>query len=57
MLSTDSIAPDAPFRVLRRAYHRAAEQGMFDGKRVQLIRGMVIDMSPMGTPHSTASCG
>ncbi len=31
-----------------------AEMGLFRGKRVELIEGQVIVMSPMGSPHATA---
>lgn len=32
-------------------YHRMAETGVFDRARVELIRGAIIDMAPIGTPH------
>lgn len=35
-------------------YYRMYDAGLFQGKRVQLIRGEIIEMAPMGTPHSTA---
>jgi Uma2 family endonuclease len=39
-------------RLTRAQYHRLAEVGLFDGRRVQLIEGEVIVMAPMGGPHS-----
>lgn len=54
MLSTEAIAPVEPFRLERSVYHRLADLGTFVGRRVQLIRGTVIDMSPMGTSHAAA---
>lgn len=35
-------------------YYKMYELGLFQGRRVQLIRGEIIEMAPMGTPHSTA---
>lgn len=32
-------------------YYRVAELGVFEGKRVELIEGEIIDMAPMGTQH------
>jgi len=35
-------------------YYKMYEQGMFEGRRVELIRGEIIEMSPMLSPHATA---
>ena len=35
-------------------YYKMDELGLFQGRRVQLIRGEIIEIAPMGTPHSTA---
>ena len=35
-------------------YYKMAELGFFDGKRVELIEGEIIEMSPMNKPHATA---
>jgi len=35
-------------------YHKLAEQGWFEGKRVELIAGEIIAMSPIGSRHWTA---
>ena len=35
-------------------YYKMDEAGMFQGRRVQLIGGEIIEMAPMGTTHSTA---
>ena len=37
----------------REEYHRIGALGLFDGKRVQLIQGQVIEMSPMKSRHAT----
>jgi Uma2 family endonuclease len=46
--------PPRVWRMNRSEYERLGELGLFDAKRVQLIEGQVIEMSPMGTPHSTS---
>ncbi len=35
-------------------YYKMAELGFFHGKRVELIEGEIIEMSPMKSPHATA---
>jgi Fe2+ transport system protein FeoA len=42
---------DRPFRFTRGQYHRLGELGFFNGKRVELIRGEIIEMSPKNWPH------
>ena len=42
----------APWRWTRADYHRLGDLGFFAGKRVQLVRGEVVQMSPIGWPHS-----
>ena len=36
----------------REQYYELGRQGYFDGKRVELIRGEVIEMSPINWPHA-----
>ncbi|MFN0121969.1 MAG: Uma2 family endonuclease [Blastocatellia bacterium] len=43
-----------PHRWTREEYYKMAEAGFFEGKRVELIFGEVIEMSPMGRPHVMA---
>jgi Uma2 family endonuclease len=38
----------------RDEYYRMAELGFFEGKRVELIKGEIIEMSPMKSAHATA---
>ncbi|PSN77465.1 hypothetical protein C8B47_21950 [filamentous cyanobacterium CCP4] len=38
----------------RQEYHRMAELGFFEGRRVELIEGQVIDMAAMKSPHAAA---
>ncbi|MBN9120176.1 MAG: Uma2 family endonuclease [Planctomycetes bacterium] len=40
------------WRVTRDEYYRLGELGFFDGKRVELIRGEVIEMSPINIAHA-----
>ncbi len=32
-------------------YYKMAELGLFEGKRVELIEGEIVEMSAMGRPH------
>jgi Uma2 family endonuclease len=41
-----------PWRWTRNQYYKLGELGFFDGKRVELIRGEIIEMSPQGWPHA-----
>lgn len=36
----------------RETYYRLAEQGYFQGRRVQLIEGEIVEMSPQKHPHA-----
>lgn len=38
----------------RDEYHRMATLGLFEGRRVELIEGQVIDMAAMKSPHAVA---
>lgn len=47
--------PSAPLRWTRAMYERLVENGGFDGLRVELVRGQILDlMSPQLPSHSTA---
>jgi Uma2 family endonuclease len=47
--------PDVtPYRWTLPEYMRLGEVGIFADKRVELIRGEIIEMSPMGSPHYVA---
>jgi Uma2 family endonuclease len=37
--------------ITRAQYYELGRQGYFDGKRVELIRGEVVEMSPIDWPH------
>lgn len=38
----------------RDEYHRLADLGFFEGRRVELVEGQVMDMAAMRSPHATA---
>ena len=54
VLTAEQIAPKRAVPILRTTYHQLGELGVYAGRRVQLVYGTVIDMSPMGTPHANA---
>lgn len=49
-----ALAEPAPHRWTREEYYKIGELGFFDGKRVELIEGEVIEMSPVYSPHVTS---
>jgi Uma2 family endonuclease len=53
------IAPRPPqtqeMRFTREDYERMTRSGVFDGRRVELIRGRVLEMAAIGLPHIKAS--
>ena len=44
-----------PWLWTREQYYKLGELGFFDGKRVELIRGEIIEMSPINPPHANAT--
>lgn len=42
-----------PRRFTRAEYDRLIELGFFRGERLELIRGTLLDMPPIGPPHAT----
>src|SRR5437879_6256308 len=51
---TAAAVSPRPWRWTREQYYRLGELGMFYGRRVELIRGEIIEMSPIGWPHTLA---
>ena len=41
-----------PWKWTREQYYQLGEQGFFAGKRVELIRGEILEMSPINWPHA-----
>lgn len=50
-MAAADIAFASPRRLTRVEYDRMAELGFFTGERVELIRGIVVRMVPIGPPH------
>jgi len=48
----ERTAPPTPHRWTREEFYQLAEQGYFQRKRVMLIDGEIIDMSPHGKAHA-----
>jgi len=47
-----SVTGSRPHRFTTADYHRMAEAGILDeDSRVELIRGQIVDMAPIGAPH------
>jgi Uma2 family endonuclease len=42
-----------PWKWTCEQYHRLGELGFFEGKRVELIRGEIVEMSPINIAHAT----
>ncbi|MFI5379925.1 MAG: Uma2 family endonuclease [Tepidisphaerales bacterium] len=51
---TMTMAEPRTFHWTAEQYHALAAGGVFNGRRVQLIRGEIIEMPPMGHPHAKA---
>lgn len=52
-----TVIKDAPFeihRIDRESYHRLGDAGAFEGKRVQLIEGVIVAMNSTLGPHANA---
>jgi len=50
--ATDVLAHAEPRRLSRAEYDRLAEQGFFRGERVELIEGILVQMSPIDPIHA-----
>jgi len=48
------VVEPTPHRWSGAEYRRVSDLGLFDGKRVELIEGVVIEMPAMGRPHWVA---
>jgi Uma2 family endonuclease len=48
------VTPPQVHRWTRDEYHRMAELGFFEGRRVELIEGQVINMAAIKSPHAVA---
>jgi Uma2 family endonuclease len=55
MTAKPPTRPDQPFRFTREQYYKLGELGFFDGKRVELIYGEIVEMSPINRSHAAAT--
>ena len=55
MFDPDMLAPDAIRRLSRREYDKLVDLGVFEDERIELLRGMLVTMSPQGGPHAAIS--
>jgi Uma2 family endonuclease len=51
MTANPPPVPPRPFRFTREQYYEMGRRGYFDGKRVELIYGEIVEMSPINWPH------
>ena len=42
-----------PARISLEQYHRMVDAGIWDDRHVELLNGVVVEMSPEGTPHAS----
>lgn len=55
MFDPDLLAPDGIRKLSRHEYDRLVALGTFEDERVELLRGMLVTMSPQGAMHSKIS--
>src|SRR5438093_10187695 len=53
-MATQSFTEPQVHRWTRSDYYKMAEAGLLEDKRVELIEGQVIEMTPTGSLHATA---
>ncbi|MGE5187288.1 MAG: Uma2 family endonuclease [Acidobacteriota bacterium] len=53
MLDPSELAPERIRPLSRREYDRMVDLGMFEDEHVELLRGMLVEMSPQGGRHGT----
>ncbi len=51
-MSLSAQALPSPHRFSRTEYHQMAEAGLFLTKRVELLEGVIVSMSPQNSPHA-----
>lgn len=51
VLDLESLAPEQLRPIRRREFEQMCELGLFDDERVELLRGVVVRMSPTSPPH------
>ena len=53
MLDPSDLAPERIRPLSRREYDRMVDLGMFEDEHVELLRGMLVEMSPQGEHHGS----
>lgn len=51
MLDLDDIKPDGIRGLTRAEYDQLIKLGAFDGEKIELLRGQLVTVSPIGMPH------
>jgi Uma2 family endonuclease len=54
MLDLELLAPERPRRIRRSEYLELAELGAFDDERVELLYGVIVEMSPPDSPQHSS---
>jgi len=52
MLDAEQLYPERVRPLHRREYERLVAAGVFEDERVELLRGVLVEMSPQGGPHA-----
>ncbi len=52
MLAVDRLPPERLRRIRREEYERLVEAGVFEGERIELLSGRLVEMSPQGDRHA-----
>ena len=52
MLELEDVRPGGVRPLLRREYESLVELGVFEGERIELLRGTLVTMSPQGDMHA-----
>jgi Uma2 family endonuclease len=52
MLDLESLEPEKIRKLSRHEYDKLVELGVFEDERVELLRGMLVTMSPQGVEHA-----
>jgi Uma2 family endonuclease len=56
MTQTPLLPPAlVPAKISLEQYHRMVDAGVWDDRHVELLNGVVVEMSPEGTPHASRS--
>jgi len=55
MLDRDDLQPERPRPLRRTEYDRLVEAGVFADERVELLRGVLVTMSPQGNAQTRVS--